>query len=542
MKKIITLIGFFILLFQFQNSYCQDYLETATAQGSGITTDNSRVWTDLVSVTIDVTNISNVLLTASINMRPDGVHTGGREGNYNIYRSDLVTDNSGGIERQMIANTDGTGVESWGIGTLVHIFDTSTLSGNVTYILEHSNKGVTDSGRNVFSSATLTAVALTTEINNFELSNDVKRLDTEEITTSEDYEIVRGLTSSLVSLASEGDFYVAASINSRSDGSDTTGEYKLEFSVDAGGSWSDLGKPVRRSMGNNFDEGIISLVGLLQDNKGIHSNYQFRISHRRVSGFNTIITSNVNLVVVALTHSNGYFPTFYSEVSTPGVDISGVSTPSALVTSSDFTSVADIDGVGTGLFVHAQYRVSADGLNESTPQRMRSSNQLFLDQGITYQEPSQEYFRYISNNSSFGSGGFIGLAEDLDSEATYTVSMFHKIDNIYAPDGIEDEVLSTSEVVLAGFQTYDFNTLVLTNDDIKTEDKIKIFGALGKIEIRSTEPINAEIKIYNILGKLISSSRINNQSDTSIDLGNFKGIAIVSIITEGRIITKKVII
>ena len=262
------------------------------------------------------------------------------------------------------ANTDGTGVESWGIGTLVHIFDTSTLSGNVTYVLEHSNKGVMDPGRNVFSSSRLTAVALTTEINNFELSNDVKRLDIDETTILSDFQPVRGLTSDLLSLYAEGDFYVAASINSRSDGTDTTGEYKLEYSIDAGNNWSDLGKEVRRSMGNNFDEGIISLVGLLQGNKGIHSNYQFRISHRRVSGFNTIITNNANLVVVALSHSNGFFPTFYSEVSTPGVSISGASTPSALVTSSEFTSVADIDGVGTNLFVHAQYRVSADGLNE----------------------------------------------------------------------------------------------------------------------------------------------------------------------------------
>ncbi|MDC9723172.1 MAG: T9SS type A sorting domain-containing protein [Urechidicola sp.] len=542
MKKIITLIGFFIFLFQFQNSYCQDYLETATALGSGTTIDNSTFWTDVSTVTIDVTNISNVLLSASINMRADGADTGEREGNYNIYRSDLITDNSGIIKREILKNTDGTGVESWGIGTLVHIFDTSTLSGNVTYVLEHSNQGSAKTGRNIFSSSRLTAVALTTEVNGNELSNDIKRLDIEETSTSATYEAVAGLTSNLVTLPVTGvigDIYVAASINSRANGGGAVAEYKLEYSKDGGSNWSDLGKSVKRSMINNFDNGIISLVGLLP-NQGVSPNYLFRVAHRRVSGTTTIYTYNANLIVVALTHGNGFFPTFYSEIASPGVDITGVSTPSTLVTSSGFTSVADIGGVGPNLYVHTQYLVSATNLNESAPQRMRGRNQLFLDDGTTLQA-ADAYFRYIPDNSSFGSGGFIGLAEDLDSEITYIVSMNHDIADISDPDVTEDEVLTTSEVILTGFQTYD-SSLVLANDNIKYEQEIKIFGFLGKIEIRSAEPIDAEIKIYNILGKLISSSQVHNQSDTSIDLGNFKGIAIVSIISEGRVITKKVII
>ena len=543
MKKTITLIGFFILFFQFQNSYCQDYLETATALGSGTTIDNSNLWTDVSTVTIDVTNISNVLLSASINMRADGANTGEREGNYNIYRSDLITDNSGVIKRQILKNTDGTGVESWGIGTLVHIFDTSALSGNITYVLEHSNQGSTKTGRNIYSSSRLTAVALTTEISGNELSNDIKRLDIEETSASATYEGVAGLTSNLVTLPVTGvigDIYVAASINSRANGGGAVAEYKLEYSTDEGSNWFDLGKPVKRSMLNNFDNGIISLVGLLP-NQGVSPNYLFRVAHRRVSGTTTIYTNNANLVVVALTHSNGFFTTFYTEIASPGVDITGVSTPSALVTSSGFTTAADIGGVGPDLYVHTQYLVSATNLNESAPQRMRGRNQLFLDDGTTLQA-ADAYFRYISDNSSFGSGAFIGLAEDLDSEITYIVSMHHDIADISDPDVTEDEVLTTSEVILTGFQTYD-SSLVLAIDDIKNKQEVKIFGALGKIEIRSNEPIDAEIKVYNILGKVISESRVNNQNETSIDLGNFKGIAIVSIISEeGKVITKKVII
>jgi len=281
-------------------------------------------------------------------------------------------------------------------------------------------------------------------------------------------------------------------------------------------------------------------VGLLQG-QTIGSNYQFRVAHRRVSGNKTIFTHNVNLIVVALSHSDGHFSSFYSQIG-PGTDIIGVSSPSALVTSSNFTAAADIGGVGSGLYVHAQYLVSAAGLNESTPQRMRGRNQLFLDDGTTLQA-ADAYLRHIPNNSDFGSGGFIGLAEDLVSGGSYTVSMNHDVADISAPDATEDETLTTSEVILTGFQTYDQIGGVLSIGNIVLDkQQIKIFGAQGKIEIRSDMPIDAEIKIYNILGKLISSSRINNQSDTSIDLGNFKGIAIVSIISEGRIVTKKVII
>ena len=402
-----------LLLTQFQKAHGQDYLETVTVFGNGTTNDNSTSLSDIDSVTIDVTNISKVLLSASINMRPDGVNTSSREANYNIYRSRDPIDNSGVIKRELIKNTDGTGVESWGIGTLIHIFDTSALSGDVTYVIEQSNLSNPKTGRNVFSSIRLTAMALTTELNGYELSNDVKRLDAELNTSSATYEEVIGLTTNNITLPIVGDIYVAASINSKAKGNGSVAEYKLEYSDDGGSNWFDLGKSVKRSMINNFDDGIISLVGLLQ-NQPLGSNYQFRLSHRRVSGTNAIVTHNVNLVAIALSHNVGFFPSFYSEVASPGFDITGINTPATQVTSSGFTAAQDLNGIGSGLYVHSQYLVSASGLNESTPQRMKAHNQLFLDDGITFQQADAN-FRYIPDNFNFGSGGFTGLAENLTS-------------------------------------------------------------------------------------------------------------------------------
>jgi len=535
-NKISTVV---IVLF-YLNIHGQDYLETATIIGNGITTDNSKSWTDIASVTIDVTNVSFVFVTASINMRPDGSHISGREANYNIYRSDLSTDESAVIKRQIIRNSE-TGVESWGVGTLVHVFDTSALTGDKTYTLEHSNQGNSSLGRNVYSSARLTAVALTTELTSVELSNDVKRLSSGVNTTSATYAAVTGLSTSSITLPIAGDIYVAASINSRANGGGSVAEYKLQYSTDAGVNWFDLGKPVKRSMINTFDDGIVSLVSLLQ-NLGIGSDYQFRVAHKRDSGSNTITTNNANIVAIALSHINGYFPSFYSEVGTVGIDITGVSTAETEVISATFTAAADIGAVGTDLYVHSQYLVSASNLNEGTPQRMRSHNQLFLDDGIVVQA-ADTYYRYIPDNSNFGSGGFIGLAENLTGGGSYSVSMRHGVEYVSNPDVTEDETLTTSEVILTGFQTYDQPNPLLGIDDFELSMLgISIYSSASSVYLKSESPIEATIKIYNILGQLIKTKQINNESTVSIKLNNYKGIAIVSLSIDGKIFTKKVIL
>ncbi|OYT11014.1 MAG: hypothetical protein B6I18_06105, partial [Bacteroidetes bacterium 4572_112] len=456
MKKRTLFLAFYILLSFTQNLVAQDYLLTTSSTGSGTTTNNSKAWTDLTSITIDVTDMSYLLITAGLNMRPDGSSLLGREANYNIYRSDNTSDKSGVIKRQMVKNTE-TGVESWGVGTLVHIFDVSSLSGNKTFTLEHSNQGQSTDGRNVHSSVRMTAVALTTKTNNYELYNDVKRLDADVTTTSATYATVTGLTTSSITLPIDGDIFVCASINGKADAKETSAEYKLQYSTDGGSNWSDLGKPVKRSMINKYDDGIVSLVALLQDQTASGSNFQFRVAHRRISGTATITTHNCNLIAIALAHSGGdYFPSFYSELGTSGANITGVSTAASTVTSTTLLSNVDISSTGPGLFIATQYLVSASNLDEtSSPlQRMRAGNYLYINNGSTTTN-SEEYYRYIPDNTNYGSGGFFGLANDLDANTTYTVGMKHEVTYVSNPDATEDEILNTSNVILTGFQTYD---------------------------------------------------------------------------------------
>jgi len=122
-KKFIIIL----LIFSFINLNGQDFLKSSTATGNGTTINNSKNWTDVVTTNIDVTGVTKVLVTASLNMRPDGSNDNGREANYRIKSNDLTIGDSGVIKRQLIKNSE-VGVESWGIGTLVHIFDVSSVA------------------------------------------------------------------------------------------------------------------------------------------------------------------------------------------------------------------------------------------------------------------------------------------------------------------------------------------------------------------------------------------------------------------------------
>lgn len=536
-KQYITI--FFIIITSIL--YSQDYLKSATNTGSGVTTDNSIAWTNLVTTSIDVTGVSKILVTASINMRPDGSSTAGREGNYRIFSSALP-DDSGIIKRQ-IKSINESGVESWGIGTLVHIFDVSSVASPSTFsvTLEHSNQGGSSSNRNVYSSARLTAVALTTTANAYELSNDVKRINegSEEVSsTSTSFSGVTGTLTNAISLPYKGSIYVMASINGRSSAAGAIGEYQLETSTD-GTNWSLLGRPVKRSMVNFFDDGIISLIGLLP-NQNPGSNYQFRVAHRRISGTAPLITRNVNIVAVGLSHNGAYsFPTFYIENIT-GSTISGVSTPDALVASTSFTSNNAISTELPDLFVSAQFLVSASGLLTSVNpyQRMRGKNQLFLDDGTTVLTDNA-YYRYIPDNANFGSGGTIGLVENMTALTPYTIGMNHGVEAI-SSSGTKTAVLTTEEVILMGFQTFDQPSSTLSTNEEFLSEGLTLFSRDNKVILKSNKLIDANIKIYNILGQLVVEDKFKNQNEMSVNV-NYNGIVFGIIELKNRTFSKKMI-
>ena len=82
----------------------------------------------------------------------------------------------------------------------------------------------------------------------------------------------------------------------------------------------------------------------------------------------------------------------------------------------------------------------------------------------------------------------------------------------------------------------------LSIDDILLSEQINVFAADNKVEIRSNKPIDAQIFVYNIAGQRIATSQLNNESSASVGMPNYKGAAIVSIVTSGQSLTEKVII
>ena len=316
----------------------------------------------------------------------------------------------------------------------------------------------------------------------------VKALSTYVTTTSSNYVAIPGLATDAISLPFKGDIYVALSINGKANGGNTVAEYKLEYSTDNGITYNDLGKKVKRSMYNTWDDGMVSLTAMIRDQEP-GNGYKFRVLHERELGTAVVSSGNANLVAIALAHEGGgYFPSIYNQTET-GNDITGISTPAQTVTSTTLTTASDIGSVEPSLFVSTQFLVEATGLDASLNpgQRMRARNQMFLSTGAGTQT-AEPYYRYISSNSTFGAGGFMGLAENLDSQTIYTVGMFHDVAYISNPDATEDETLTTSEVILCGFETFDQPHYLWTGNTSTTWE-LDANWAHGKAPTTSTDQV-----------------------------------------------------
>ncbi len=82
----------------------------------------------------------------------------------------------------------------------------------------------------------------------------------------------------------------------------------------------------------------------------------------------------------------------------------------------------------------------------------------------------------------------------------------------------------------------------LSINDIPIDQLVKAYATEGKVEIRSSKPIDAKINIFNISGQLINTSELNNESYAILNISNYKGPAIVSVTTTNQVLSKKVII
>jgi len=413
----------FIALIVLLSAFTYDYLVSSTAEGTATTTG---AWSDVVSTTLVVTNVSRVLVLASIDMENIGGADYDTEAHYQLDYNSSVQ--SGELVRQLEKGTS-----DHGMGSLVHIFDVSGETGSVTFKLQHYN-ALNNANRNVTSHAVLTAVALTTNGSNITLNNQQTTLSSDVGTESSVFEGVAGLSTAVMALPLDGEIYVSASISANASGAGPTGEWELQSSPD-NSVWTSMGQPIQRSMGTKFDEGIISLVALAQNFTA--GNYYFRVAHKRAIGTTqTVYTmSGSTIVAVALNYNDGiddcYFPALYDENVTGDAN-SQVNTYETSASAS-ITTPTDIGSEEPDVFIHAQFGMLGSDALVSTYQFASG-----VWNGV-------EQARDVSSSTDRGSGVLIGLAENLDGNTTVPGILQHKT---------TANTLTTSCIVLTGFQLF----------------------------------------------------------------------------------------
>jgi len=446
MKKLLYVILFFIVL----PLYSYDYLESSTNSGTAVTPVDGS-YDEVVSTTINVTGIDKVMLLAAMEMRRYNENTQGREVWFKI-SNDLDSNDSGEIYRQVQAIDS----NDYGIGSLVHIFNTSSLSGDMIFTLEHKNTK-TGTDRDVQTKGVLTAIVLETATGGVNLNSSNKRLDATGINTSSGtYTSISGLETDVVTLPIDGAIYVAASIDCKKISGDVTvGEWKLQYKQGVGGSWTDLGIPVPRTISINADDGIVSLVSVAENLSA--GDYYFTVAHKVVSGDGEITTHSSNLVAVALAHSSGYFPHFYNEVTSDQSITDQSPFPSAFVNinSESITTAADIGVNEPDILVHAQLTCDASGLIAVNSERLISNYRLELS-GTTSWEGIQ-FRRLMADNSDRGSGGLINLIENVNGGGLCSVALNHQLLDVTPFTAEVDYTLTSSNLIIAGFQLFDNN-------------------------------------------------------------------------------------
>jgi len=89
------------------------------------------------------------------------------------------------------------------------------------------------------------------------------------------------------------------------------------------------------------------------------------------------------------------------------------------------------------------------------------------------------------------------------------------------------------------FKLY-FGPLGVNENSVKS--LYSVYASHNLIKIQAEKAVNAEVFVYNVAGQLMAKTTLNQQSYTSIDMKDFKGMAVVSIVSAGTARNHKVIV
>jgi hypothetical protein len=382
----ITTVAALILLFS-SNLWGSQNLPGVSVEANGTTTSDIFGTVGSASVTVDVTGAGKVYVIATFTSKTE---SGSAMAGYRTAdNSDPDNISSGEIHR----SHNGT----YGIGSVVYLFDVSLVSGNRTYVLQHK----TDAGT-LYTAYTLTAIVLFDGTD--ELNSDLNILS-EPALIPDSWENL--IESSAVSTT--GGFYVAAVTNSqKTSGADlSVGEWKLQYRKTSETSWRDLSYTIPRST-SSTGVGVVQMVGFLPNN--FSGEYKFRIVHRKTIGDDPVISERTQLVVIALGTANGFFPAF---------NAARASTTTSSTSLSSILEDMITPQSNTDIFFHAQYGCTSDG----------TSNAPFFDVFVNKEAQiildGMDHYRAISDASDLGSGVASGLATGLEANQVYKVGMRH---------------------------------------------------------------------------------------------------------------------
>ncbi|MEN8202838.1 MAG: hypothetical protein ABFS28_09605 [Bacteroidota bacterium] len=410
-------ISILLLILSFAVS-AQDRLIGETAGALDKRSGRAASFRNLARVRMDVSGINTVMVLSGF----DTMFDRGSDPREGLYK---LTD--GSTESQVIQQSlNMSGGQEKGIGTLVYIFDASSTSGQVNYTLQHSSS----SRSLVRSSGTVVAIALTTSASTVDIPFDLKSISAAVNTsgTLNEWNSITGLSTQGIQLATGGNIYVSASINSFANGTGA-GEWKLQHSTDQS-NWTDMGNSTSLTFNIAREYATSSLSWIIEDlTAGAH---YFRVLHRQTEGTaGDLRTLNSNLIACALVYevvpgSTREFPSFA---------LRNPSSATSLTTMTPVISHSIDPSNATGLFLHAQYVASADIETDAAAYDL-SINQAILD-GIDQNQ-------HVPSSSFTGGGASVGLGSSMQPGTSYGISLRHQT--------ASGTTLNTRNATLAGFQ------------------------------------------------------------------------------------------
>lgn len=388
-------LSVFLLLVFFGLTQLQAQTIPATSAEVSDVTTTSASFVDVTgaSVTLDVTNVTKVMIVASINMKMTTAVT--QNATYRIADNADNTINSGDIIR--------TANQFPGVGSQVYVFDVSAYSGNRTYYLQHKVAGNTLS-----TSASIVALALYDGTTAF--SADVKTVSSPVSTSSATFSEVTGTETSTITTAQTGGFVVMASVQvAKTAGTDANGEWQLQYKKGSG-SWTNLGYPIQRYT-TGTGKGISSLVASLPSYSAADS-YNFRLVHRLESGSGTptIATEFCNLVAVSFANSAYMYQVLSGQKPT-------VSTSNNTFSDALSMPVTTNAGVTPKILMLGQFNMEANNSSNAP------SFDFAIDNGATYN--GLDHQRYISSNNDVGSAVITSLSPILSASTSYAIAFRH---------------------------------------------------------------------------------------------------------------------